>query len=70
MTFRESQVVHETPDYWVLDTLKPGWFEVYRKGITHSTRCATVSDSAQPEKARSDAVVECNRRQLACTPAR
>jgi hypothetical protein len=70
MTFRESQVVHETPDYWVLDTLKPGWFEVYRKGITHSTRCATVSDSTQWGKARADAVAECNRRQTACTLTR
>ena len=39
--FKESQIVYETHKYWVLDLGSKG-FEVYRKTITHSERCARI----------------------------
>lgn len=38
---KESQIVHETKKHWVLDCGSKG-FEVYRKTITHSERCAVI----------------------------
>ena len=39
MTYKESDIKYEKGDFWVLK-VKNG-FEVYKIGITHSTRCAS-----------------------------
>lgn len=36
-----SDIAFEKGDYWVLK-LPKGTFEVYKVGITHSTRCAQI----------------------------
>ena len=56
---RESDIVYERGTYWVL-RVKTG-FEVYRNGITHSTRCAQIG--FQGEKGRQRAIEEINRRE-------
>lgn len=38
---KESDILYENPTHWVARSAKTG-FEVYRKGITHSTRCASI----------------------------
>lgn len=37
----EQDIVFESGKYWVFDAKKKG-FEVYKSGITHSTRCASI----------------------------
>lgn len=59
--YRENQIAYEGAHHWVLE-LAPGRFEVYRTGVTHSTRCAQVSNTANPEAARARAIAECKRR--------
>ena len=54
-----SDVMHETPDYWVL-RVKNG-FEVYKTGITHSVRCAQIGWRGQ--KGLDRAITECSKRQ-------
>ena len=58
--YKESDIMHETKNYWVL-RLQKG-FEVYKKGITHSTRCAQIGFSG--EKGLNRAIFECNKREL------
>jgi len=41
MIYQEKDVKYETDDFWVFDAGKFG-FEVYQKGITHSTRVARI----------------------------
>lgn len=41
MSFALKDIKYETRDFWVLDVGKKG-FEVYRIGITHSTRVASI----------------------------
>ena len=43
MTYQEKDIRYENGAYWVLET--PNAFEVYRVGVTHSTRCATIGKS-------------------------
>lgn len=38
---KESDIKFEKGDYWVFQTPKGG-YEVYKVGITHSTRCAQI----------------------------
>lgn len=38
---KESDIVYEKGDYWVMLTAKLT-YEVYKTGITHSTRCAQI----------------------------
>jgi hypothetical protein len=64
MPYRESDIVHECGDHWVLQR-KPGWFEVLRAGITHSVVVATYDFKGAPalhEQARQRAVADCDRR--------
>lgn len=66
MTYREDDIAHETQDYWVLRVPSgklAGTYEVYRKGVTHSTRCATIG--YRGEEGLRRAVAECDRRQNA-----
>lgn len=38
---KESDILYEKGNYWVCASNKGG-YEVYRIGITHSTRCAII----------------------------
>jgi len=40
-TLKESDILYEKGRYWVMKALKGG-YEVYKTGITHSTRCAQI----------------------------
>jgi hypothetical protein len=63
MTYAETQIAYEKADYWVLHLGLKG-FEVYRNGITHSTRCAVIG--YQGEKGLSRAIAEIDRRLAQC----
>ncbi len=63
MTYKASDVLHETTRYWVLRL--PKGFEVYRKGITHSTRCAQIGIPGDRGLQRAKA--ECERREAEAT---
>lgn len=62
MSYRLSDVKHETHDFWVLDVGKRG-FEVYRKGGTASTRVACIGRGEAPNLGLGRAISECARRQ-------
>jgi hypothetical protein len=42
----EQDIVFESGKYWVFDAKKKG-FEVYKNGVTHSTRCAKIGWTGQ-----------------------
>ena len=63
MGYKLEDVVHETKNHWVL-RVKNG-YEVYRNGITHSTRCAQIGFKGDEGKKR--AVKECRRRESSIT---
>lgn len=56
---KESDIIHENGQFWVCKR-QDGGFEVYRCGITHSTRCATFGRGLPNAKQR--AIAECDRR--------
>jgi hypothetical protein len=58
--YKEKDIVYETKDFWVLE-VKYG-YDVYKKGITHSIRCAQIG-WANTDKGLGRAIKECNRRQ-------
>ena len=60
---KESQIVYETPKHWVLDCGSKG-FEVYRKTITHSERCAIIGFTG--DKGLERAKQEIIRRESTC----
>lgn len=60
--YREQDIEHETENFWVLNVGKRG-FEVYRKGTTHSTRCAQIGNGPGPNLGIERAIAECNRRE-------
>lgn len=60
MSYREKDIKYETSGFWVLD-VGPKGFEVYRKELTHSTRCAQIGFRGDVGLAK--AVAECDRRQ-------
>lgn len=57
--YKLSDVMYETKDYWVL-RIKKG-YEVYREGLTHSTRCAQIGFTGAI--GLDKAIAEANRRQ-------
>ena len=57
--YRESDIAYEKGQFWVLNLGSKG-FEVYKNGITHSTRCAVIGFSGQNGLDR--AIVEIDRR--------
>ena len=57
--YKLSDVMYETESYWVL-RIKSG-FEVYRNGLTHSTRCAQIGWTG--DRGLQKAITEANRRQ-------
>lgn len=56
----ESDIQYETANFWVLDVGAKG-YEVYRSGVTHSTRVASIGRSLGLAKA----IAECDKRQCA-----
>lgn len=50
---RESDIVYENPTHWVLRVAK-GW-EIYRIGVTCSTRCATIGRGIPVSRAIEEA---------------
>ena len=59
MSYKESDIAYEKAPYWVLNVGSKG-FEVYKTGITHSTRCAQIG--YQGQKGLDRAILEINRR--------
>lgn len=47
MSYRLSDIKHETANFWVLEVGHKG-FEVYQKGCTHSTRVASIGHGPAP----------------------
>ena len=62
MSYREEDIKHETKDFWVLDVGKKG-YEVYKTGITHSTRVASIGHGPAPQLGLTRAITEADRRQ-------
>ena len=57
--YKESDIAYEKGQFWVLNLGSKG-FEVYKNGITHSTRCAVIGFSGQSGLDR--AILEIDRR--------
>lgn len=58
----EKDIKHETRDFWVAAVGAKG-FEVYRTGVTHSTRCASIGHGPAPNLGLTRAIAEGERRQ-------
>lgn len=61
---RPEDILHETAHFWVLAVGKKG-FEVYRTGLTHSTRVARIGHATEqsPHLGLPRAIQECERRE-------
>jgi hypothetical protein len=57
--YKESDIAYEKGPFWVLK-LKAKGFEVYRTGITYSTRCAQIGFTGDEGLKR--AIAEIDRR--------
>lgn len=57
-----KDVIHETPTHWVKRT--PKGFEVYKSGVTHSTRVAIFGRGDDYQRR---AISDCNRRHEAAS---
>lgn len=55
---KENDILHESNGYWV--TPAAHGFEVYKTGVTHSTRCAQIGYKGAEGLQR--AIAECERR--------
>lgn len=60
VSYQEKDIVYERGDYWVLMVPSKKHFEVYKTGITHSTRCAVIGYHGP--KGLALAIKECNKR--------
>lgn len=65
MKYDLKDVVYETNNYWVLNKYEKG-YEVYKIGVTHSTRCAIIGYKGQEGLER--AIAEAKRRELQDNP--
>lgn len=54
---KEPQIAYETNKYWVLDLGSKG-YEIYRKTITHSERCARIGFIGAKGLERAKAEIE------------
>lgn len=61
---KESDILHETGRHWIVRNDR-GDLEVYRNGVTHSTRCATIGFRDRPDYQMERAIAECDRREYA-----
>ncbi|WP_165672895.1 hypothetical protein [Metapseudomonas otitidis] len=59
-SYRLEDIKHETANHWVLAVGDKG-YEVYRNGITHSTRVARIGFKG--ERGLERAKLECERRE-------
>jgi len=57
MNYKESDILYESKNYWVRGTENS--YEVYKIGLTHSTRCAIIGKSLGLNRA----IEECLRRE-------
>jgi len=58
---KESDILHENGNFWVCKASNPkNGFEVYKNGITHSTRCAIIGFLG--EVGLKKAITECDKR--------
>lgn len=57
MSYKLKDIIYETKNYWVLRTKKG--FEIYKIGITYSTKCAQFG-----YKGKNKAIEEAKRREL------
>lgn len=62
-THDECDIKYENGEFWVLDVGDRG-FEVYRSGITHSTRVASIGRGQSPQLGLTRAIAEADRRQV------
>lgn len=53
--YTEDQIAYENATHWVLDD-GVNDYKVFRNGITHSTKCATIGRSLGIERAILEAV--------------
>lgn len=66
---READILYENATHWVARAPEGRkGFEVYRKGVTHSTRCAIIG--FEGDKGLQRAKNEANRRHDALMPTR
>lgn len=61
MKYDLKDVIYETSKYWVLNKYEKG-YEVYKIGVTHSTRCAIIGYKGQEGLER--AIAEAKRREF------
>ncbi len=66
MSYRLEDIVFEMGKHWVLSV--PNGYEVYRIGITHSTRVARIGRDSDTFNGRARAIAECERREASPTP--
>jgi len=62
MATYKKDIKHETKDFWVLDVGARG-YEVYRTGITHSIRVASIGHGNALDLGLARAIQEAERRQ-------
>ncbi len=57
---KEKDILYSASPYWVKRADKFKGFEVYKDGITHATRCASIGYEGQ--LGLDKAIAECNKR--------
>lgn len=55
--YKESDIAYEKGPFWVLN-IKAKGFEVYKTGISYSTRCAIIGYTGDKGLARAIAEIE------------
>ena len=60
---RINQIAYENGNHWVFKKAQ-GHYEIYKTGITHSTRCGIVHYSDKPLYALERAIIECDKREV------
>jgi len=55
---KESDILFEIGDYWIAKARKGDGYEVWRNGVTHSTRCAVIGWNGEKglERAKEEAI--------------
>lgn len=59
--YKEADIAYENATHWVLSVGARG-YEVYRKTITHSVRCAQIGHGAAPNLGITRAIAEADLR--------
>jgi hypothetical protein len=53
---QESEILFESGSYWVLLNSKKNCYEVYKAGITHSVRCASIGVSFGMDRVKAEII--------------